>query len=377
VPYEQIYHGAVDDPIYKKNRFFRDKIILIGDVTHLGNDYHPTPVGTMSGVEIHAHAIATLLQGAFVREVPLWIDALALLVLATLAYALAAYCTLRAVVPLAALTALAYFVLNVWLFVDRGTNMVLVAPLVAAALVTLCAVTERGWREERERKRARSTLEQFVSPQVASAGAPIGTVTLVFADLEDSSMLSAIHGAAFEAVRAMYFGLLRDAVKQWNGFEVETAGDSLFLVFSKADDAVRFAVDAQLALTRHAWPAPVGAIRVRIGLHTGEPFVSKDRTKLTYRGAATNHAARVATVAQGRQVLISEATYGAVRDVMPPHITFRFRGHHVLRGVGEDNLYQVCHPDLSCDFAPTPDEGKPAAWRATTADTSAADKTRH
>jgi class 3 adenylate cyclase len=196
---------------------------------------------------------------------------------------------------------------------------------------------------------------------VATAGVPTGTVTLLFADLENSSMLSALHGAAFEAVRATYYSLLRDAVKQWHGFEVETAGDSLFVVFSQADNAVRFAVEAQLSLARHAWPASIGPIQVRMGLHTGKPFVSKDRAKLTYRGPATNRAARVATIAQGGQVLISDATYTAACDALPPQITFRFHGHHMLRGVGEDNLYQVCHPDLRCDFAPSTDEDKAAA----------------
>src|SRR5438309_11828895 len=95
---------------------------------------------------------------------------------------------------------------------------------------------------------------------------PTGLLTLVFTDLEGSSELSERHGAAFEAVRAEHFEVLRRAAAQWHGYEVETAGDALFVVFASAVDAVRFAVAAQLAMQRHPWPPEVGRVAVRIGL---------------------------------------------------------------------------------------------------------------
>jgi class 3 adenylate cyclase/CHASE2 domain-containing sensor protein len=356
VPYEQIYNGAVDDAAYRSSRFFKDKIIVIGDVTRLGKDYHSSPMGTMPGLEIHAHAMATLLENAFIRQAPPWANGLVLGLMAVLAYMVATACPLRFVIPLAMLALLSYFVANVWLFSDGTTDLALVAPLIATILVTLCAVTERGWREERERKRVRSALDQYVSPQIAVSGAPTGTVTLVFADLENSSALSENHGAAFESVRAVYFGLLRDAARRWNGFEVETAGDSMFAVFARAADALQFAVDTQLAMTRHRWPAAVGTVHVRIGMHTGEPFISRDRNRLTYRGPATNRAARVTAVAQGGQILLTETTRNAVETSVdkegPQHITIVSRGRHMLRGVGAENLFQACHAELPCDFAP-------------------------
>jgi class 3 adenylate cyclase/CHASE2 domain-containing sensor protein len=360
VPYEQIYNGAVDDPAYRANRFFENKIVVIGDVTRLGNDYHPSPIGTMAGLEIHAHAMATLLENAFVHQAPAWTNTLALGLMALLAYLIATVCPVRYVIPLTATALLLYFMANLWLFSDAALNVELVAPLLVTVLVTLCAVTERGWREERERKRVRSALDQYVSPQLAASGAPTGTVTLVFADLEGSSALSENHGAAFEKVRAIYFGLLRDAVRRWNGFEVETAGDSLFAVFAVAADAVQFAVDAQLSMARQTWPGEVGAIRVRIGMHTGEPFMGRDRNRLTYRGPATNRAARVTSVARGGQILLSEATRNAIETArdsdVPPHITVVNRGQHTLRGVGAENLFQACHAELPCDFVQPADE---------------------
>jgi class 3 adenylate cyclase/CHASE2 domain-containing sensor protein len=355
IPYEQIYNGAANDVAYRDSQFFKDKIIVIGDVTRLGSDYHPSPVGPMSGLEIHAHAMATLLENAFVRQAPLWANLLVLSLMSSLVFLVATICPLRFVLPLAVLALLFYFVGNVWLFSDKATDLALVAPLVATVLVAICAVTERGWHEERERKRVRSALDQYVSPQLAASGAPTGMVTLVFTDLENSSALSENHGAAFESVRAVYFRLLRDAAKRWNGFEVETAGDSMFAVFASATDAVQFAVDAQLAVRRYEWPATVGTIQVRIGLHTGEPFVGRDRNRLTYRGPATNRAARVTSVAHGGQILLTEATRNAIENStgkkVPQHITVVSRGKHELRGVGAEELFQACHAELPCEFS--------------------------
>jgi hypothetical protein len=157
----------------------------------------------MAGLEIHAHAMATLLENAFVRQAPAWVNSLVLGLMALLAYFIATACSLRYVVSLVALALALSFVANVWLFSDAALNIELIAPLLAMILVTLCAVTERGWREERERKRVRSALDQYVSPQLAASGAPTGIVTLVFADMENSSTLSESHGAAFEKVRTV------------------------------------------------------------------------------------------------------------------------------------------------------------------------------
>src|SRR3712207_4581306 len=111
---------------------------------------------------------------------------------------------------------------------------------------------------------------------------PTGTLTLVFTDIEGSSQLSERHRGGFEAVRVEHFRLLRETLQQWGGFEVNTAGDSIFVVFAKASDAIQWAVAAQLALIGYQWPPAIGAIRVRIGMHTGEPFFSQSEGRPNY-----------------------------------------------------------------------------------------------
>src|SRR5881296_2073052 len=102
---------------------------------------------------------------------------------------------------------------------------------------------------------------------------PTGTVTLLFTDIEGSTRLLQQLGNRYERVLTECRQLLRAAFHQWNGYEVDTQGDAFFVAFARATDALAAAVDAQRALARHAWPDGV-RVRVRMGLHTGEPMLS-------------------------------------------------------------------------------------------------------
>jgi adenylate cyclase len=155
VPYEQVCDGAVDDPFYRQTAFFHDKIVLIGDTTTVGNDHRLTPVGDMFGVEIHANAVATLLQRSFVREARQWLNFATLATMATLACLLAAGCCLRRAVPATACLLAGYLAVNVWLFVDQGLWLHLVAPVSATALATTGVIAQRSLLEEREKNRMR------------------------------------------------------------------------------------------------------------------------------------------------------------------------------------------------------------------------------
>src|SRR5579863_6305825 len=95
---------------------------------------------------------------------------------------------------------------------------------------------------------------------------PTGTVTLLFTDIEGSTHLLQQLGEHYVGVLAECRQLLRAAFKQWDGHEVDTQGDSFFVTFARATDAVSAAVEMQRALAAHAWPNEV-TVSVRIGLH--------------------------------------------------------------------------------------------------------------
>jgi class 3 adenylate cyclase len=101
---------------------------------------------------------------------------------------------------------------------------------------------------------------------------PSGTVTLLFTDIESSTRLLERLGAGYLEVLGEHRRLLRAAFAQFDGHEVGTEGDSFFVAFARASDAVAAAAQGQRALVAHRWPDGV-VLRVRMGMHTGEPIV--------------------------------------------------------------------------------------------------------
>jgi predicted ATPase/Tfp pilus assembly protein PilF len=142
--------------------------------------------------------------------------------------------------------------------------------------------------------------------------------------------------------------LLREIFEQYNGVVVGTEGDSFFVAFSDALDAIHAVVDAQRALSAHPWTDGV-SVRVRMGLHTGEPQISD----LGYVGIDVHRAARIAAAAHGGQVLLSETIQKLVANELPEGVTLRDMGQHRLKDLREPkHLYQLVIPGLPADFPP-------------------------
>ena len=177
---------------------------------------------------------------------------------------------------------------------------------------------------------------------------PTGTVTFLFTDIEGSTGLIQKLGERFLTVLGEHAAIVRRALSEFGGVEVNTEGDSFFAAFRTPVDAVPAAVAIQRGLAAHVWPenAPV---RVRIGLHTGEGVLGgKD-----YVGIDVNRAARIAGAAHGGQILISEATRGLVEHALPEGTALRDLGPHRLKDiVHPEHLYQLAIEDLQSDFPP-------------------------
>ena len=138
----------------------------------------------------------------------------------------------------------------------------------------------------------------------AGSDRPSGVVSFLFTDIEGSSRLEQRVGtAAYARLRERHRVLLRAAFTAHEGAEQGTSGDSFFVVFPTAAGAVRAAVAAQRALAAEPWPDD-GAIRVRIGIHSG-PAVFSDRD---YVGIDINRAARIEAAAHGGQTVVSDTT---------------------------------------------------------------------
>jgi predicted ATPase/class 3 adenylate cyclase len=161
---------------------------------------------------------------------------------------------------------------------------------------------------------------------------PTGTVTFLFTDIEGSTVLLHTFGDRYAEVLAEHRQLLREAFERRNGVEVDTQGDAFFVAFARASDALTAAAEAQKALAG-------GPVRVRIGIHTGEPLVTQEG----YVGPDVHRAARIASAAHGGQVLFSQTT----RDLHDAWSQVRDLGDHRLKDLSEPlHLYQLGHDEF-------------------------------
>ena len=152
----------------------------------------------------------------------------------------------------------------------------------------------------------------------AGAALPTGTVTFLFTDIEGSTKLVERLGtAAWTTLLEAHQSIIRAALAAATGVEVKTEGDSFFAVFTSAETAVAAAAAMQRALYAHGWPADA-AVRVRMGLHTGEGVIAPDAD---YVGLDVHRAARVASAAHGGQVVLSDTTRALVAGALPDGAT--------------------------------------------------------
>ncbi|MGH2476937.1 MAG: adenylate/guanylate cyclase domain-containing protein [Candidatus Limnocylindrales bacterium] len=178
-------------------------------------------------------------------------------------------------------------------------------------------------------------------------GAPTGTVTCLFSDIEGSTRIELALGTGpYRDIRERHRALLRAAFAAQGGYEQSTEGDSFFVIFRGAPEAVAAAADAQRAIAAEPWPDE-GLVRVRMGLHTGEiESIGADVI-----GYAINRTARIAGVAYGGQVLLSDATRGLVADALPDGVTLRDLGEHRLKDLrAAERLAQLVIDGQQADF---------------------------
>ena len=166
---------------------------------------------------------------------------------------------------------------------------------------------------------------------------PSGTVTFLFTDIEGSTRLMQELGDRYVQAQIDHHEILRAAFRSGDGRELRTEGDSFFCVFESALDACGAAAAAQRGFASHAWPEGK-AIKVRIGIHTGEaPLVGNE-----YIGLDVHHAARVEAAAHGGQVLVSDATRALVESSLPSGLAVRDLGLHRLKDLARpERIYQL------------------------------------
>jgi class 3 adenylate cyclase len=166
---------------------------------------------------------------------------------------------------------------------------------------------------------------------------PGGTVTFAFTDIEDSTELLKRLGDDYREVLSSHRRIVRDTFGTRDGIEIDTQGDAFFFAFPRARDAVAAAVEAQRAHAAASWPDDA-EVRVRMGLHTGEPAIHEEG----YVGLDVVRAARICTVGKGGQILLSETTRALLGSGLPDGVSVFPLGQRHLRGIDEpERVFEI------------------------------------
>ncbi len=184
---------------------------------------------------------------------------------------------------------------------------------------------------------------------------PSGTVTFVFSDVEGSTALLKRLGDRYDEILTTHRRLMRERFTEHGGVEIDTQGDAFFFAFPRARDAVTAAVEAQRAHAEHDWPDGAD-VRVRMGLHTGEPALGTEG----YLGLDVVRAARLCTAGSGGHVLLSETTRALAGSSLPEGVSIFPLGERQLKDIDEpERVFE-----LEIDGVTPPEEPVDAAQPA-------------
>jgi predicted ATPase/class 3 adenylate cyclase len=178
---------------------------------------------------------------------------------------------------------------------------------------------------------------------------PTGTVTFLFTDIEGSTRMWERSSSAMSEALARHDEILGDAIEANGGYVFKTVGDAFCAAFPTAPEALEATHCAQRALSVQARPEEIGALRVRMAVHTG----ATEERGGDYFGPPVNRVARLLSAGHGGQVLLSLATQELVRDELPEGVGLRDLGERRLKDLFRpERVFQLIAPDLPSGFPP-------------------------
>jgi class 3 adenylate cyclase len=176
---------------------------------------------------------------------------------------------------------------------------------------------------------------------------PGGTVTFLFSDIEGSTRLLQELGDDYGRLVDDHRRIMRSCMDERGGTEIDTQGDAFFFSFPRAKDAAEAAVEAQRALAGHEWPQG-RELRVRMGLHTGEPQIGEHG----YLGIDVVRAARICSAGNGGQILLSETTRALLGNALPEGASVHDLGEQNLKDIQHERIYQLALDEQPADKRP-------------------------
>lgn len=369
-PFWQLFEPTFWQLNLRGGEVFRDKIVLIGDTTQLGQDLWSTPLDPlMPGVEVHAHAIGTILTGDGIRSLPgLWEWGLVLGSGLGMGLGLMA---MRGVLAKLGWTLVWVSVAGAgsYLAFGQGWRLPTAAMMMAGSLAGLTDTTVQGAKERRDQLRLRRILERRVAPAVLTEilqqpsafaetlGGQLRPVAILFSDIRGFTPLAAgMDPCELVALLNRYFAAMVEPILAQQGTIDKFIGDAIMAEFgtplfrdpqTEALAAIRAALgmraalkDLQTELQAEGLPSFEHGVGIHFGSVVAGNLGSPQRLEYTVIGDAVNVAARIESLTKtvGWDIVISEAVYRLARE----HIQVRDLGSHLLKGKTEPiQLYGV------------------------------------
>jgi adenylate cyclase len=350
-----------------------NKIIMVGAFSNgMAADQKTTPLGLMFGIEMHANALNTILMDNFLRSVPRWVD---LVILAVLVFIIA-FMTSRLSTILSFFGTLVlvvgFFLATTLIFDYRSILINFSSPMLGMVFTFLTIVVYRAMTEERDKKAIRETFGKYLSPKVVDQlvenppelGGVDKDLTVLFSDIRSFTTLSESMSPQ-ELVNHLntYLTAMTDVIFEYGGYLDKYVGDEVMCFWGaplpQADHAVRACKCALRQMQRlkelnEVWPEAI-RINIGIGLNSGIMTVgnmgSPSRMNYTLMGDNVNLGARLEGTNKeyGTNIIISEFTYGLVRD----HFLVRELDNIRVKGKNKPVLiYELV--DCFEDIAPPP-----------------------
>lgn len=197
-------------------------------------------------------------------------------------------------------------------------------------------------------------MSEFQNSEIPFHLSPGGTVTFIFMDIEGSTQILNKLRERYAELLSIMRGIVRDIIAEWKGHEMGTEGDSFFVVFTRATDAVQAAIKIQHKIADQNWPGNV-QVKLRVGIHTGEPWVDD----VGYTGLDVHRTARITSLGHGGQILLSETTTTLVRNDLPDGVSLIDLGLYRLKDFETpEYIRQLVIRELVSEFPPlnSPDE---------------------
>lgn len=338
------YYGYADkapgpDPsTWRRSMAAANKILMVGAFAHgMASDDKRTPFGIMYGIEVHANALNTIIMDNFLEPVPIWLD---LLILVGLTFLVAFMSSrLQTVFSFfATLVLIAGFFLATAMIFDSYSRIInFTSPAIAMFFTFLSIVVYRAMTEERDKRMIRETFGKYLSPKVVDQlvdnppelGGVDKELTVLFSDIRSFTTLSESMSPQ-ELVNHLnvYLTAMTDVILEYGGYLDKYVGDEVMCFWGaplpQVDHAVRACKCALRQMQRlkelnDAWPEPI-RINIGIGINSGIMTVgnmgSPTRMNYTLMGDNVNLGARLEGTNKeyGTNIIISEFTYGLVRD---------------------------------------------------------------